>query len=44
MGGGKLQLSIKGDEDNYISNNPNLNFFNNGKFTNNIHYSNWYWM
>lgn len=27
MGGGKLQLSIKGDEDNYISNNPNLNFF-----------------
>ena len=27
MGGGLLQLSIKGIEDNYLNNNPNINFF-----------------
>jgi hypothetical protein len=27
MGGGRLQLSVEGDEDKYINNNPNLNIF-----------------
>ena len=27
MGGGLLQLSVTGIEDNYLNNNPNINFF-----------------